>query len=66
MVTQVKLIRLQKEIPQYVLAQEVGVSESKMSKIETGRLQPTKQELSKIAKALRVKVSAIERDYQPR
>jgi transcriptional regulator with XRE-family HTH domain len=53
--TKIKLLRLQSGLLQWQLAKMVGVPESYLSKIETGRIQPSERLLRKIASALEVK-----------
>ena len=55
----IKLRRLIVGIKQQELADEVGISESTLSKIETGRRRPTDEEAKKIAKKLGCKVDRL-------
>lgn len=47
------LARESRGIPQKALADELGVTQAMVSKVESGHLQPTTQMVSKLAKALR-------------
>lgn len=53
----IKRIRLDKDISQIALATEINIEKSNMSRIESGRTNPTFLTLSKIAKALNVELS---------
>ena len=52
-------IREQKGITQEALAKAAGVSRAYLSRLEMGRHDPPLSRLRKLAKALRVKVSAL-------
>ena len=54
MLTKVKLRRLQRGLRQWDVARQVGIGESHLSKIETGRVQPPSELLEKIATVLDV------------
>lgn len=55
----IKRIRGENSIPQYVLAQKVGITQANMSKIERGLNIPTQRTISKISKILKVSVAYI-------
>ncbi len=57
--TKLKLARIQSGLRQWDLAQLVGISESRLSKIETGRSKPSDPLLSKIAEALGVDAATL-------
>ena len=44
-----KLVLLELNIPQYELAQQLGISETRLSRIVRGRLLPTEAECERIA-----------------
>ena len=52
--TEIKIARIRKGIRQFELAHRIGVNESIMSRIETGRLEASEGLLKKIAEALEV------------
>ncbi len=49
-----KITLLRTGLPQYALAQSLGWSESRLSRIVSGRIQPTAQERDSIAEQLGV------------
>ena len=51
----IKVARMREGLRQIDVAREVGVSESQLSKIETGRVEPDEALLRKIAGALGVR-----------
>jgi transcriptional regulator with XRE-family HTH domain len=57
--TRIKALREQREMTQEQLAEKAGVSRTYLARLETARQDPTLSTLEKLAKALRVKVSAI-------
>lgn len=52
MLTNLRFIRLKKEIPLWQLASAVQLSPGQISKIETGRIKPKINDLRKIAEQL--------------
>ncbi len=54
MLTAIKRVRTERGLLQYQIARRVGVTDAKMSKVETGRLLPDDKLLEKIAKVLDV------------
>lgn len=54
MLTQLKIFRLTKGLKLGVVAKRCGISESFLSRIETGKLKGTKETRRKIAKVLDV------------
>jgi transcriptional regulator with XRE-family HTH domain len=62
----IKKIRLQNEMTQQKVADQCGLSKGMISKIECGKVIPTIATLSKIAHALRVKVSLLMEDSESR
>lgn len=52
--TRLKLVRMQHGLRQWDLARLIGISESSLSKIETGRIRPSGIVLGKLAAALGV------------
>ena len=59
MMTYLKLVRLGQGLRQWELAQKIGISHTKLSMIETGRLQPTDDIKKACAKVLKVPVKAL-------
>lgn len=55
----IKAERAKRKITQAELAERAGISHGYLARLETGRQDPTITTLEKIAKALRVKVSAL-------
>jgi transcriptional regulator with XRE-family HTH domain len=49
---EIKIARIRAGVRAYELAQHVGMSESTLSRIETGRRQPSAEEATRIADAL--------------
>lgn len=60
--SKIKLVRLQKGLRQWDIARQVGVTESFVSKIETGRVRPCNKLLEKIATVLEVSLECILED----
>lgn len=56
---QIKRIRLEKKIKQSELAAAIDVEKTNMSRIESGRTNPTLWTLLKISKALKVSVAEL-------
>lgn len=54
MISKLKLERLNRNCPQWQLAQVVGMSPSRLSMIETGRIRPRDEEVARLAAALGV------------
>jgi transcriptional regulator with XRE-family HTH domain len=54
-----KLKVLELGIPQYELARELGLSETRLSRIIRGRLDPTADEREKIARCLHTSVKEL-------
>lgn len=50
----IKLARMRGGLRQIDIARKIGVSESQLSKIETGRIEPSGEILARIAEVLRV------------
>jgi transcriptional regulator with XRE-family HTH domain len=65
-VTKIKIARLERGLRQWDVARQVGISESYLSKIETGRVKPDPNLLEKIAIALDVPVRQISEDEKHR
>lgn len=59
MITPLKLVLLQRGILQYTFARLVGISETRMSRIASGRAEPTPEEVSAMAEALGVSPDAL-------
>lgn len=57
--TPLKLLIVESGTPQYVLAAQVGVNETRMSRIARGRSPPTPDERARIAAALGVPESSV-------
>lgn len=55
----IKAERAKRKITQAELAERAGISHGYLARLETGRQDPTITTLEKLAKALRVKVSAL-------
>jgi transcriptional regulator with XRE-family HTH domain len=49
---EIKIARIRAGVRGYELAQRIGMSESMLSRIETGRKQPTNEVLARITEAL--------------
>ncbi len=60
MLVPVKRLRLEIGLRQFDVARQVGISESKLSKIETGRVRPSEHELARLAEVLGVDPEALE------
>ncbi len=60
--TKIKLMRLQRGLLQWELAQMAGIPESNLSKIETGRMHATEETLTKIASILQANVNDLRED----
>ena len=58
--TRIKLLRLKRGLYQWQVAQAIGVNESVLSKLETGRAKPSEEQLSKIATILEVSVEDLQ------
>jgi len=56
----IKLMRIEKGLPLWKMAQKVNVSESLLSRIENHRVEPRPDVLKRIAKALGTTVSNLE------
>ena len=52
MLTNLRLIRLKKEVPLWQLASAANISAGQLSKIEVGRIKPKSDQLKKIAELL--------------
>ena len=63
MATKLKMILVQREILQADLAREASISESKLSRIARGRVEPSDEEMRRLADALGVNVSEISEDW---
>lgn len=61
-ITKIKIARLHSGLRQWDVARQVGVSESYVSKIETGRVKPDNQLLERIATVLKVPLRSILED----
>ncbi len=62
MLTKVKLARLKLGFRQWDVARQVGISESSLSKIETGRTQLSTDFATRLAEVLNVGVEDIQED----
>ncbi len=62
LLTKIKLARLRKGMVQWRLARQLGIAESTLSRIETGRLQPSPGMVLKIAGALGVPAETLRED----
>lgn len=51
-----KIIRVKKGVTQFRIAQELGIPENKLCKIETGRRSASPEEILSIARILKVSV----------
>ena len=58
--TKLKLARLKRGMLQWQVAAEIGISESSLSKLESGRRRPTRELLARIAAVLEVPLDQIE------
>ena len=54
-----KKLRTERELSQRALAERAGISREYLARLEAARQDPTLSTLEKLAKALRVKVSAL-------
>ena len=61
-VSSIKLARLRSGMRQWDLAKQIGISETQLSKIETGRVKPGRDLLVRIAAALGVAWETLESD----
>lgn len=61
----IKEIRKQKAISQKQIAIEVGIDQAQYSRVESGKVEPTITSLTKIAKALGVKIVDFFSDSTP-
>lgn len=52
--TKLKLALIEHGVPQYVIAQRMGVSETRLSRIIRGRAQPTREEQKRLSELLGV------------
>jgi transcriptional regulator with XRE-family HTH domain len=59
-ISRIKLERLNRRLRQWDLAQKVGISESMLSKIETGRIVPTPSLCNALAAILNVPEELLE------
>lgn len=59
MLSTMKRKRMEQGLRQMDVAREIGVSESQLSKIETGRIEPSEEILARIAEALRIDESEL-------
>ena len=48
----IRIVRMQQGLKLYELAARLGMSESKLSRIETGRILPTKEQLDALSRIL--------------
>ena len=63
--TQLKKLILRRRLIQADLAERVGVSESRLSRIVNGRVRPFDYEMLQLAKALGVQVEDLSQDLVP-
>ncbi|MRG96522.1 helix-turn-helix domain-containing protein [Polyangium spumosum] len=54
MATALKRVLVETGIPQYQVAQRAGLTETRLSRLATGRATPTEDELQRLAEALGV------------
>ena len=59
-----KVALLLADCPAYAIAQAAGLSETRLSRIVTGRIDPTREERAKIADALGIRTSEIFQDTE--
>lgn len=59
MVTPLKLILLQRGMHQYALAAQLGISETRMSRLASGRATPNDAEAAALANALGIPADAL-------
>ena len=59
MLSTMKRKRMEQGLRQMDVARKIGVSESQLSKIETGRIEPSEEILARIAEALRIDESEL-------
>jgi transcriptional regulator with XRE-family HTH domain len=57
----IKLALMEASKPQYVVARETGIDETRLSRLATGRAKPTKDELKTLAAMLGVPLSKLEK-----
>ena len=62
--TRIKLLRLKRGLYQWQVAQAIGVNESVLSKLETGRTKPSEEQLAKIATILEVSEEELQENPQ--
>lgn len=55
----IKQVRIQKEIKQVELAAEIGIDDSSLRRIESGRTSPTLKTLYRISQALKIDLSEL-------
>ena len=60
MLTKIRRKRLERDLPQWQLAQQAGIRAPRLSEIERGRARPTSDELARLAQVLGVAVRDIE------
>ena len=63
--SRIKLVRMRCGLRQMDLSRQIGVSESYLSKIETGRVTPSRFLLARMAEALYVAVFDLEGEIEP-
>jgi len=54
--TNLKIVRMKKGISQWKLASQIGIDPSKLSQIETGRLEPSEDVKKACARMLKMSV----------
>jgi transcriptional regulator with XRE-family HTH domain len=59
MLTPIKLRRLERDLPQVVVATRAGIPRARMSELECGYVQPRADELARLADVLGVSVNAL-------
>jgi len=57
----IKLALMEAGKPQYVVARQAGIDETRLSRLATGRAKPTKDELKTLAATLGVPPSKLEK-----
>lgn len=62
--TRLKIARMQQGLLQWDLAQRAGMSESRLSKMETGKIRPSDAVLGKLAVVLGIPVEVLQEDVQ--
>jgi transcriptional regulator with XRE-family HTH domain len=57
----IKLAMMEAGKPQYVVARQTGIDETRLSRLATGRAKPTKNELQSLATMLGVSLGKLQK-----